>query len=136
MVPTSSSTSRAENSQPRDRLSSAKSSDTVAVDGQGVTDADRRPTVDRAGGDDTDSLRRRLRDTVEMCQRLATILDDRHTSWTTHDVGQRQMSSSNPPPRAAQPLSDVDEVYICGLTLQRLIFLMPNTHRDATQLSS
>ena len=77
----------------------------AADDARWPSDADRPSTGDYTGDDDTETLRRRLRDTVKTCQRLASALDARHGSSTTYDVFQ-----SNHSVCTAQLLANIDEV--------------------------
>jgi len=111
---TTSRTSCTGNNQSSDTLA-AQSPVSGAVDGRVSADAERPLRVDQAtsksGGDDPeDTLRRRLRDTVETCQRLATTLDARHGSRTTNGVSHSRTSLSNQSTGTTQQQPDVDKV--------------------------
>ena len=100
----------------------ARSPVAVVVDGLGRADADWRAGAAGAeDDDDTETLRRRLRDTVETCQRLAAALDARHGGSTTHDVGQ----TSSAPTRTCPLLAAVDTVGCVVLPfLGRIAYMM------------
>jgi len=102
-----------------------------AVDAQSVTGTARRQTVDHP--DDTDTLRRRLRDTVETCQRLATTLDTRHAVWTTHELSQSQTTPLNHPHLPDQPITKVCRIVSNVYRLRRLTVVLMVTRLRATE---
>ena len=107
-------------------MEAAKCPVIAAMDDQRQANGDGRATIDPAEKSDDDrtgTLRRRLRDTVEMCQRLATALDARHDSSTTHDVS--QILSTNHSACTAQLIAcSVDKVCPIAvmLSLETVLF--------------
>ena len=81
-----------------DKVAAASCDVTVTLGGLGGPHAgtcsgsdhvtERQQQNQSADDETTETLRRRLRDTVETCQRLATALDAMHASSTTHDDSQ------------------------------------------------
>jgi len=99
----------------------------VVVDGLGRADADwRAGAAVVEDDDDAETLRRRLRDTVETCQRLAAALDARHGGSTTHDVGQTPAST-----RTCPLLAAVDTVRCVVLPFLGRIAVLGPTFVDA-----
>lgn len=111
----------------------------VAVGGPGRAIAERPASVRDDDDDDADTLRRRLQDTVDTCQRLATALDARQHGPggpTTHDC--RETSSSNRSThRAGQLPTSVNKIMQDGVdTKQTSCSAVDLTTTDKAKLSA